>query len=745
MTDSAVRPRGRYLAYLWQAARMAIQAHREGRLTASPSRWLVDLRHLYGVMRAEGPTVPSPTTRARDTLDLCRERVTAQSRAALATFLRSGARLVLPHFDCPAVSVVIVVFNRAELTLRCLESIAATADVSIEVILVDNASTDATPALLARVDGASVIRLDRNEGFLKGSNIGARNAHGVNLLLLNSDAELLPGSLAAAVDALVGADRVGAVGARLVLPDGALQEAGSIIWSDGSCLGYGRGDDPYAPAYSFTRSVDFCSAAFLLTPRALFERLGGFDVAYAPAYYEDADYCARLWQAGYRVVYEPRVIVRHFEFASAPSNDEALRRQEDRRALFVSKHGTWLLRQHAPSSSTPLAARVHDPSPRRVLVFDDRIPRTPLGSGFPRAVELLRALVTLGWQVTFYPLWMVDEPRHGFDDELPRSVEVVTRQGTPGVRAFLDERRGHYDCVIVSRSHNLHRLRAVLGPVDGWCPGTPIVYDAEAVQAVRETMRGRLVGELLDDAAIGRAVEEELRDIGGVAAVMTVSASEGLQLAKAGRPVHVVGHAVRPSPDCRPFEERNGLLFVGAFDSQSPNADSVCWFCEHVWPRLRLRIGPATLTIAGHAPPAEVLALDGDGIRVVPDPHDLSPLYGAARVVIAPTRFAAGIPLKVIHAAAAGVPVACTRLLAGQLGWDDGTELFCGDTPEQFIDACVSAYLDRDAWYRVRQAALERVEADHAPPVFLAAVDRCLQGALAAGWRAAVDSKGAPS
>ena len=68
------------------------------------------------------------------------------------------------------------------------------------------------------------------------------------------------------------------------------------MWNDGTCLGYGRGDDPARAVYQFRRPVDFCSGAFLLTPRALFEELGGFDVDFRPAYYEEVDYCLRLWE-----------------------------------------------------------------------------------------------------------------------------------------------------------------------------------------------------------------------------------------------------------------------------------------------------------------------------------------------------------------------------------------------------------------------------------------------------------------
>ena len=88
---------------------------------------------------------------------------------------------------------------------------------------------------------------------------------------------------------------------------------------------YGRGGDPSAPEFNFERPVDFCSAALLLTRRQVFDSLGGFDERYRPAYYEDADYCARLWARGYAVVYQPNAAAIHHEFGSAASPDAAKR------------------------------------------------------------------------------------------------------------------------------------------------------------------------------------------------------------------------------------------------------------------------------------------------------------------------------------------------------------------------------------------------------------------------------------
>ncbi|MFY8107037.1 MAG: glycosyltransferase family 2 protein, partial [Elstera sp.] len=252
-------------------------------------------------------------------LDLAQAKAAfrAEKLAEFEAFLASGQPLVLPRAEKPLVSIVLILWNQAELSYACLKALATETTIPIEVVIADNASSDRTGELLTRIEGATVQRNDSNLGFLLAVNKAVQAATGEHVLLLNNDAVMRPGALRAALETLTGADDIGAVGGRIILLNGRLQEAGSIIWQDGSCLGYGRNLPPEAPEVMFRRDVDYCSGAFLLFRRALFAEMGGFDERYAPAYYEETDFCLRLWQRGLRVVYEPRAVLDHFEFGSS--------------------------------------------------------------------------------------------------------------------------------------------------------------------------------------------------------------------------------------------------------------------------------------------------------------------------------------------------------------------------------------------------------------------------------------------
>ena len=182
----------------------------------------------------------------------------------LQVFLKSDIVLELPVFTKPLISIILLFHNRAEVSLQCLETLAVGAgDISFEVLIVDNASTDKTPLLLERLRNAKIIRNSTNHGFGGGCNQAVNLAVGKYLLFLNNDTQLMPNSLSIMVDTFDNGVDVGAVGGKLIFPDGRLQEAGSIIWRDGSCQGYGRFEDPFKPEFSYVKDVDFRSGALL--------------------------------------------------------------------------------------------------------------------------------------------------------------------------------------------------------------------------------------------------------------------------------------------------------------------------------------------------------------------------------------------------------------------------------------------------------------------------------------------------
>ena len=652
-------------------------------------------------------------------LDQARNLMRREMKAAFDRFMDSGECLGFVDPPVPRVTVLLVLWNQAELTLGCLRAVQKLEPESVEVLVVDNASTDRTPELLERLKGVRIIRNGENLGFVLAVNQGAEQARGRYLWLLNNDAYARPDCLAHLVATLESEDDIGAVGGRVILPNGMLQEAGSLVWQDGSCLGYGRNGDPWAGEFMFRRDVDFCSGVCLLTRRDLFLEMGGFDEQFAPAYYEETDFCLRLREKGLRVVYEPQAVVDHYEYGSARGQEAPSGRMRKNQAVLVSKHKPLLEARRPYSAGQIIRARTTSPCRGRILYVDDRVPLCQWGSGFPRAQAIVHALRGQGWFVTLYaahgaPTW--EEIRR----ELSPDIEVLMAGSGLPLHKLLEDRKDYYDILWVSRPTNMAFVKKLKQENPGLFEGMRLIYDAEAIWATRDIGQAEVRGRPLGRTTAEARINGEMALAQGVDTVVAVSERDAAVFREAGcRKVEVVAHAVVADPAQTPFEEREGVLFVGYLGVEgSPNVDAVSWFAEKILPGLSARIGRPVpfFVVGGDAGRAlKKIGKQTPGMRLIGSIHDLTPWYSRARIFVAPTRFGAGVPLKVYEAAAVGVPVVGTSLLAQQTGWRDGVDWLVGADADGYIHQCSRLYGDAPLWTRLRENALQRIRGEHSP------------------------------
>ena len=240
----------------------------------------------------------------------------------------------------PIASIIIPVHNKVDYTQRCLEALDQHTPRGLyEIILVDNGSSDRTGEFLSSISAeVKVIRNPKNLGFAKACNQGGFLSRCKYLTFLNNDTEAMGGWLEHLLDEVERDPLVGATGAKLVYPDGRIQEAGGIIFSDGKGWNFGNGDDARKDIYNRRCEVDYCSGACLLVRRELFLKLGGLDERYSPAYYEETDLCFGLRKLGFKVTYRPDAVVIHHESATAGSGPSSFKRYiEINRQKFVAK------------------------------------------------------------------------------------------------------------------------------------------------------------------------------------------------------------------------------------------------------------------------------------------------------------------------------------------------------------------------------------------------------------------------
>jgi GT2 family glycosyltransferase len=630
-----------------------------------------------------------------------------KARKEFDILLRSSERLAFPESSKVNLSIIIVLYNQAHLSLLCLKSILQYADVEYEVVIIDNASTDRTEDLLLRVDNAKVIRNKENLGFLKAVNQGSKISKGKYTLLLNNDAMLKKGALSRAIHTIEKGKNIGAVGGKIELIDGTLQEAGNIIWNDGSCIGYGRGEDPNDPKFMFKRQVDYCSGAFLLFRKTDFEKLNGFDTSFSPAYYEETDFCIRLHKSGLKTIYDPNVVIVHYEFASSENIAEALSLQEMNRRTLRVKHKEWLAKKYAPNNGHIQIARSAN-NHKNILLIDDRVPHPVLGSGYPRCANILNTLAKLDFNITLYPLQFPSDDWGACYETLDDSIEVILEKGQLGLREFLKTRNGFFQHIIISRVHNMEVFEVIVKNEEQFLDNVQIIYDAEALTSSREILQASFLGQGISNEKQAVMMKNEVDKCAIADSVIAVSEQEAEVYKRHGiESVHVLGHMMTANPGNNSFKNREGLLFVGALrDEGSPNVDSLLWFFVNVLPLIEKHIPDITVYVVGELGAPSLSTAKKENINFLGKIKDLNDIYNQCKVFIAPTRFAAGIPHKVHEAAANGIPCVTTELLAKQLNWTGGEELLIGNSPDEFSSQCLRLYSDQKLWEDIRQRGL---------------------------------------
>ncbi|PMP88654.1 MAG: hypothetical protein C0172_02180, partial [Caldisphaera sp.] len=633
----------------------------------------------------------------------------------------------------PKVSIVIPVFNKFDYTYKCLKAIYEHTNLDdIEIIIADDASEDYTRNIEDYIKGIKVVRNQKSLGFLRNCNNASKHANGEFICFLNNDTQVQENWLKYMIDIFENEKDVGIVCSKIVFPDGTLQEAGSIIWSDGSTLGYGRGDDPDKPEYNYVRDVDYGSGVSLLIRKALFEEVGGFDDIYAPAYYEDADLCLSIRQKGYRILYQPKSVVVHYEHGSH-TKENAVKLMLKNRENFYNKWKEVLSKKLNPNTNNILNAISSINPQKRILVIDDCIPATYLGSGFPRMNNMVKFLSQLGLKVTFYPMTNPNVYEPYLTELQQMGIEVFYGRyaGLQYFKEFAQNRKGFYDIVLISRPHNMEFSYDI---IKKYFKNSILLYDAEALFSMREILKANIKGNRLTEVEVVNLINKEVDLIKSADIIITVSEKEASlvhEYAKIDKnKVFVFSHPAEVVPTKKDFEERSGILFVGSFLTEgSPNEDAVLYFVKEIYPKVFQHTN-AKLYIVGTNYLDSINRLSGDNVIVTGKVENLDEFFNTCRLFIVPHRFAAGIPIKLIEAMSRGIPAVVSHLIASQLNINEDIALIAKD-PESFAEKTVELYNNKDLWYKLRENEIEFVRKNFSPEILRTQLKLILDNALA--------------
>ncbi len=639
------------------------------------------------------------------------------NRANAPEIASSWERLIFPEIENPEVSIIIPVFNNWHFTYKCLQSVHLHTDGSYEVIVVDNHSSDATAQLLADMRGIRVITNATNEVFVNACNQAAKSAKANYLLLLNNDTEVTPGWLDAMLAPFDDAS-TGIVGAKLIYPDGSLQEAGGIIWRDGSGCNFGHGDDPELPQYSYRRAVDYCSGACLMIPRKLWERIGGFDQRYAPAYYEDTDLCFTVRALNYKVVFQPAARIVHYGGASAgkETNSGYKRYQEINRHTFVEKWRKELDTDHVPSSDGLFRARERS-GRKHILIIDHYVPTFDRDSGSLRMLSMLQILQDMDFKVSFWPDDLTYDARY---TKKLQDLGIETYYGAMNFEDFIREQGDKLDFILMSRPATAKKYLHLVKKYSN----ARTIFDTVDLHFVREQRRLELEVQQWKNLEFFLAEETDNTF------VVSPTEKEILAGENFADKVAVVSNIHSLEPCVKGFEQRHGLMFIGGF-AHPPNEEGIIWFVEFILPLIRKNIPDLHLTIVGSDPTEALKAIQSSYVTVTGYVEDVSGYFNDSRVFVSPLLHGAGVKGKIGQSFSYGLPVVTTSIGAEGMQLTDGHNALIADSETEFASKVIELYTDKFLWQKLStnsrqvireqfstatiRAALEKVLGDNAP------------------------------
>ena len=608
-------------------------------------------------------------------------------------------RLHFIYQEKPEVSIIIPVYNQFDYTYHCLASLLKYSNgCSYEVLIANDCSTDLTVRLHEIVEGITIINNTENLRFLKNCNHAAAYARGTYLLFLNNDTQVQEGWLTSLLEIMRNDVTVGMAGSKLVYMDGYLQEAGGIIWKDASAWNYGNRQNPNDSEYSYVRETDYVSGAAMMIRHSLWKTIGGFDERFAPAYCEDSDLAFEVRKHGYKVMYQPKSVVVHFEGISNGTDVTTGQKkyQVENQKKFYEKWKEELEKNHFENGQKVFLARERGNAKKHVLVIDHYVPQYDKDAGSKTTFMYLKMLAEKGYSITFLgDNFYQHEP---YTSKL-QQMGIFVLYGpkyAENWKEWLLENIRYFDIFYLNRPHiAMKYIDLIKKNARG-----KIIYYGHDLHFLRCMREYELNGDSkqLEEAKKWKKQELYIMKQADMNYYPSITEIDEIHNIDRTIPAKAITAYVYDQFETKEYhaEQREGLLFVGGF-GHAPNLDAVRWFVNDIYPKVYEKIH-APFYIVGSKAPEEITQITAEGVIVkgFVTEEELQELYRACKMVVVPLRYGAGVKGKVVEALYYGTPVVTTAVGAeGIVGLEDIAVV--RESEEDWITAICSFYNDGKA------------------------------------------------
>lgn len=606
------------------------------------------------------------------------------------------------------VTVVIPVHNQIKFTVRCLCSLRLACNKTpFNIIVVNDGSSDETASVLKGMKGLMVVTNEFPQGFIKSINQGVSLASSEFVVFLNNDTEVTNYWLDELINPFELISNVGITGSKLIYPNGKLQEAGGVIFGDGSPINYGKNCNPFDPKYNYLREVDYVSGASLMIRRADFERAGGLSLDLCPAYYDDVDLAFKIRELGLRVIYTPFSEVIHYEGISNGTDIKTgiKKFQEVNKEKFKS---SWRHRFSKNLKERSLVDIAKDRGvEKRALILDYECPRPDISAGGYAILEEIKLLQALGFKCTFLAsnlAWL-----DNYTKELQKNgIEVEYSPFTTSIPQFLQRRGKEFDLIYAYR---FHVAEVMLDSARLYAPQAKIVVSVCDLHFLREIREAQYTNseDRMETALVTR--ERELSLLRRVDLALTYTEAEAAVVTSHNlnpSAIELCPWVLHPPEYSQKFKNTKDIVFFGSL-SHRPNVEAILWIVDNLLAPIKSLLPGVNFLIYGSGQSDEISVIEEDYSNIIYRGYvdNISEVYSSARILIAPMQSGAGMKGKVLNAFAWGVPTIISPIAAEGLSAIDSVHTIVARSKDDWVKEIVELYSNEKKWNMISQNSYE--------------------------------------